>query len=211
MSETQYTQKFCEKNPQPTAQKKMPQVPQLQNPSQSNIPQQTQVPIAQSPNNVLPPLNPLLNQPPVVPPQQIFIPQPPVTPSPIPASTATYLPVSNFPQQNTVHSAQTRLVPCITAPKRLLTPISDLNLWRFPQNTSPNVKQAKNNATVFNNVQPNLPPSTANPAISHPILQLNAQQSLNSNHAATCSISVNPFSTTTNIAPPFVTPVIHPT
>ena len=69
----------------------------------------------------------------------------------------------------------------------------------------------KNNATAFNNVQPNLPPSTANPVISHPILQLNAQQNPNSNNAINFSIPVNPFSTTTNIAPPFVTPVIHPT
>ena len=85
----------------------MPHVPQLQNPSQSIIPHQTQVPIAHSPHNVLPPLNPLVNQPPVNPPQQLFISQPPVIPSPIPASTATYLPVSNIPQHNTVHSAQT--------------------------------------------------------------------------------------------------------
>ena len=69
----------------------------------------------------------------------------------------------------------------------------------------------KNNAIAFNNVQPNLPPITANPVISHPILQLNAQQNPNSNHAANCSIPVNPFSTTTKIAPPFVTLVIHPT
>ena len=54
-------------------------------------------------------------------------------------------------------------------------------------------------------------PSTANPVISHPILQLNAQQNPNSNNAANCSIPVNPFRTTTNIAPPFVTPVIRPT
>ena len=37
-----------------------------------------------------------------------------------------------------------------------------------------------------------------------------AQHNPYSNHAATCSIPVNPFSTTTNIAPLFVTPVIHP-
>ena len=61
-------------------------------------------------------------------------------------------------------------------------------------------------STTFNRT-----PSRVNPAISHPILQLNAQQNLNSNHAANCSIPVNPFSTTNNIAPPFVTPVIHPT
>ena len=80
----------------------------------------------------------------------------------------------------------------------------------YPRNTPRNVNQANNNTTVFN-IQPNLPASTANPAISHPILQLNAQQNPNSNHAANCSIPVNPFSTTTNIAPPFVKPVIHPT
>ena len=131
--------------------------------------------------------------------------------SPIPTSTATYLPVPNFQQQNIVHSPQARLVPCLTAPKRPLNRNSDLILWRFPQNTPPNVNQVKNNETVFNNVQANLPPSTANPAISHPILQLNAQQNPNSNHAETCGIPVTPFSTTTNIAPPFVTPVIHPT
>ena len=69
----------------------------------------------------------------------------------------------------------------------------------------------ENNATAFKNVQPNLPTSTANLVISHPILQLNAQQNPTSKNAADCSIPVNPFSTTTNIAPPFVTPVIHPT
>ena len=42
------------------------------------------------------------------------------------------------------------------------------------------------------------------------LLQLNAQQNPNSNHAATCSIPFNTFSTTTNIEPPFVTPVKHP-
>ena len=40
---------------------------------------------------------------------------------------------------------------------------------------------------------------------------MSAQHYPNSNHAATYSMPVNPFSTTTNIAPPFVTPVIHPT
>ena len=40
---------------------------------------------------------------------------------------------------------------------------------------------------------------------------MSAQHNPYSNHAATCSIPVNPFSTTTTIAPPFVTPVIHPT
>ena len=132
--------------------------------------------------------------------------------SPIPSSTATYFPVPNIPQQNIVHSPQARLVPCPTAPtKRPLNHNRDLYLWRFHQYNPPNLNKAKNNATVFNNVQPNLYPSTDNPAISHPILQLNAQQNPNSNHATLCSNPVNPFSTTTSIAPPFVTPVIHPT
>ena len=74
----------------------MPVVQQQQNPTQSNIPHQTQVPIAHSPHKVPPPVNPLANPPPVFPPQQLFIPQPPVIPSPPPASTATYLPVPTF-------------------------------------------------------------------------------------------------------------------
>ena len=131
-------------------------------------------------------------------------------PSRTPASTTTYLPVPIIPQQNIVQSPQARQVPCLSAPKPPLNCTLDLNLWSFPQKNPPNLNQATNNATVFNNVQPNLPPSTANPAISHPICQLN-QQNPNSNHAATCSIPVNPFSTTTNIAPPFVTPVMHST
>ena len=74
----------------------MPHVPQQQNPPQSNIPIQTQAPIAHSPHNVPPPLHPLVNPPPVIPPQQLFNPQLPVIPSPIPVSTATYLPVPTF-------------------------------------------------------------------------------------------------------------------
>ena len=189
----------------------MPHFPQQQNPPQSNIPHQTHVPIAHSSHNVPPLLNPLVNPLPVFPPQQLYNLQPPMVPSPIPASATAYLPVPNIPQQNIVHSPQARLLPCPTAPKLPLNRNPDLNLWRFPQNILPNVNQAKNNATVYNNVQSNLPPSTANPTISHPILQLNALQNPNSNHAANCSIPVNPFSTTTNVAPPFVTPVIHPT
>ena len=188
-----------------------PHVPQQQNPPQSNIPLQTQVPITHSSHNVPPPLNPLVNPPPVFPPQQLYNSQPPVVPSPIPVSATTYLPVPNIPQQNIVPSPQTRLVPCPTAQKPPQNCNLDLNLWCFPQYKPPNVNQSTSNATIFKNVQPFLPPSTANPAISHPILQMSAQHNPNSNHAATCSIPVNPFSTTTNIAPPFVTPVIHPT
>ena len=189
----------------------MPHIPQLLNPSQSNIPHQTQVPIAYSPHNVPPPLKPLMNPPPVLPPQQLFNPQPPMIPSPLPASATTYLPVPQIPQQNIVNSPEARLVPCPTAPKTSLNCNLDLSLWRFPQKNPTNLNQATNNATVFNNIQPNLPPRTANPTIIHPILQMSAQHNPNSNYAANCSIPVNPFSTTTNIAPPFVTPVIHPT
>ena len=62
-------------------------------------------------------------------------------------------------------------------------------------------------STTFNRTYP---PGTADPTVIHPILQMSAQHNPNSNHAANCSIPFNPFSTTTNIAPPFVTPVIHP-
>ena len=188
----------------------IPHVPQQQNPPQGDILHQTQDPIAYSPHNVRRPLNPPVNLPPVIPPQQLFNPQPPVIPSPTPASTTTYLPVPVIPEQNIVQSPQARLAPCPAAPKPPLNCNFDLNLWSFPQNNPPKVNQATNNAVVFNNVQPNLLPSTANPAISHPICQLN-QQNPNSNHAATCSIPVNPFSTTTNIAARFVTPVMQPT
>ena len=112
----------------------MPHVPQQQNPPQSNIQHQTQVPIAHSPHNVPPPLNPLVNPPPVIPPQQLISPQPPVIPSLIPASTATYLPVPNIPQQNIVQSPQTRLVPCPTAQRPRQNCNLDLNLLSFPQN-----------------------------------------------------------------------------
>ena len=90
----------------------MPHVPQQQSPPQSNIPHQTQVPIAHSSHNVPPLLNPLLNPPPVFPSQQLYNLQPPMVPSPIPASATAYLPVPNIPKQNLVHSPQTRLVPC---------------------------------------------------------------------------------------------------
>ena len=55
------------------------------------------------------------------------------------------------------------------------------------------------------------PPAVTLGSPSHRILQLNAQQNLNSNHATTCSIPVNPFSATTKITPSFVTTVIDPT
>ena len=99
----------------------MPHVPQLLNPSPSNIPHQTQVPIAQSPHNVPPPLNPLVNPPPVFPSKQLFNPPPPVIPSPVPASTTTYLPIPNIPQQNIVHSPQDRLVQVLQHPSVPLT------------------------------------------------------------------------------------------
>ena len=52
----------------------IPYVPQQQNPHQSNIPHQTQVPTAHSSRNVPQPLNPLVNPPPLIPPQQLFNP-----------------------------------------------------------------------------------------------------------------------------------------
>ena len=67
-----------------------------------------------------------------------------------------------------------------------------------------------NNAAVFNSIQPTLPSSTANPASSHAVSQWTVPQNVNSKHRATCSNQINPFSTATNIDPPFVTPIIPP-
>ena len=66
------------------------------------------------------------------------------------------------------------------------------------------------NRAVLNNFQPTLPPSTANPAISHAVSQSTTPQNVNRNHEATCSNQVNQFSTATNIDPPFITPIIPP-
>ena len=66
----------------------VPHNPQQQNPPQSNISHQTQIPIAQSPYKVPPPLNPLVNLTPVIPPQQLVNPQPPVILLPIPSQRA---------------------------------------------------------------------------------------------------------------------------
>ena len=106
----------------------IPHVPQQQNPPQINIPLQTQVPFAHSPHYAYPPLNPFVNPPPVFPPQQLINPQPPVIPLPIPASTATFLPVPYIPEQNIVHSPQARLVPCPIAPKCPLNRNPNLSL-----------------------------------------------------------------------------------
>ena len=94
-----------------------------------------------------------MNPSPVIPPQQLFNPQPPVIPSPIPASSATYLPVPNIPQQNIVRSPQARLVPSPTAPKLPLNPNPDLSLCRFPQNIPPNEKPGE---TYCNRLQQRL-------------------------------------------------------
>ena len=83
-------------------------------------------------------------------------------------------------------------------------------MWRFPLNKPPNVNPLSFDATVLNNFQPRLPPSTANPTISHTISESTASQNANSNHAATCSNHVNPFSTATNIDLFFVTQFIPP-
>ena len=83
-------------------------------------------------------------------------------------------------------------------------------MWRFPQNNPTKVNQVTNNTAVYINFQPTLPPSTANSAISHSISHTTAPQNFNSNHAATCSNHVNPFSSATNIDPPFVKSIIAP-
>ena len=127
----------------------MPHNPQQQNPPQGNIPHQTQVPIAHSPHNVPPPLIALVNPPSVIPPQQLINPQPPVIPSPIPASTATYLPVPNIPQQKlSIHlkPAWYRVLPIPEPVSRSQTPLNcnpDLNLWRFPHDNPPNIIDVK--------------------------------------------------------------------
>ena len=83
-------------------------------------------------------------------------------------------------------------------------------MWRFPQNKPPNVNPVSNNATVLNNFQPKLPPSTAHYAINHAISQTTAPQNVKRNHAATCSNQLNPFSKATNIDALFVKPIIPP-
>ena len=69
----------------------------------------------------------------------------------------------------------------------------------------PGEKQMQPSSTTFNRTYPQaqLTPSSASEHL--------AQQNPYSNHAATCSVPINPFSTTTNIEPPFLTSVIHPT
>ena len=76
----------------------------------------------------------------------------------------------------------------------------------FPSEKTRKCKLLSIDATVLNNFQPILPPSTAKPTISHTISESTAPQNANSNHAATCSNQVNPFSTATNIDLFFVTP-----
>ena len=139
----------------------------------------------------------IVNPPPVIPLQQLINPQPPVTPSPIPASATTYLHVPNNPLQNTVNSPQAHLVLCQQLNERHLNCNLNPSSRRFPH--SLNVSQTTNNAAVFNNFQLSLIPSTANPAISHQILQSTPPQNVNSNHAATSFIPGNLFGKTTNI------------
>ena len=176
------------------------------------MPHEKQLPISNPMGNLPPPPNSFVNPPPFLPPRQLVNPQLFVIPSSIPARTAIYLPVPNIPQQNIVQSPQFRLVPCPTEPKFPLNRNPDLNLWRFPQNTPPPSKanEVANDAAVFYNFPTTFPSSTANPASSHAISQWTAPKNVNSNHAATCSKQVNPFSTATNIHPPFVTPIIPP-
>ena len=86
-----------------------PRALQQQNPPQSNIPHETQLPITHLMYNVPPPLNPLVNPPHFIPPYQLVNPQLPLIPSSIPASNL--LPVPIIAQKNTVHSPQAHLVP----------------------------------------------------------------------------------------------------
>ena len=128
----------------------------------------------------------------------------------IPPSIAPQVPTLNRPAQNPVCSPQAHPLPCTNAPKLPLIRNPDLNLWRFPLKKPPNVNPVSNNATSLNNFQLILPPTTANPAISHAISQSTAPQNVNSNHAATCINQIKPFSKATIMDPPFVTPIIPP-
>ena len=184
----------------------IPQVLQQQNPAQKNIPRQTQFPNTHLPPNFYPSLNPHVVQPIVIPSHHLVNSQVPI----IPPSIAPQKPSLNKTTQNPVCSPQAHPLQRPNAPKLPLNRNPDLNLWHFPQNKPPKVNPLSNNATLFNKFQPKLPTSTANYAINHAISQTTAPQKINSNHAANCSNQVNPFSTATNIDPPFVTPINPP-
>ena len=180
-------------------------VRQQQNPPQSNIPNATQLPNTHLPHNFSPFLNPHVVQPPVISPLYLVNSQVPV------------IPLSIAPQVPTLkNTAKPRLLPptqplpCPTARKLPLNRNPDLNLWCFHQNSPTKVNQLTKTRAVYNNFKQTLTPSTANSAISHAISQTTAPQNASSNHAATCSNHVNPFSTATNIDPTFVTPIIPP-
>ena len=177
--------------------------PSFQNPPQGNTPNTTQLPNTPLSHNFPPFRNPYMVQP-----HQLFNSWVPV----IPPSIAPQIPNLNKPQQNPVYFRPAHQLPCPSHPPQLpLNCNLDLNIWHFPQNNPPKINQPTINAAVFNNFQSTLPPNTTNAAISHPMSQSIAPQNVNSNHAATSSIPINPFSTTTNNEPPFVKPVIHPT
>ena len=146
------------------------------------------------------------NQPPVIAPHHLVNCQVPV----IPPSIAPQVPTLNKLTRNPIFSPQVYPLPCPNALKSSFNSNPDPNLWHFPQNKPPNLNPVSNNAAVLNKFQPTLPPSTANYAINHAISQTTAPQNNNSNHAATCSNQGNPFSTATNIDPPFVMPIIPP-
>ena len=141
-----------------------------------------------------------MKAPPFLPQQQLVNHQLSVIPPSIPASIATNLPVLNSPQQKPTEFHRNKT--------SLFNP--DLNLWRSPQTDHPNVNQSTKKAAIFNSFQPTLPQNTANSAISHPIPQSFAPRNVNIKPSATCRIAVNPFSTTTNIAPLFAMPVLPP-
>ena len=127
-----------------------------QNPTQLNVPHEALLPLNHPIGNLPPPPNPLVN-PIFLPPQQLVNPQLSVIPSSILASTATYLPFPNIPQQNLVNSPQARLVPCPTAPKRPFNSNPYLKLWSFAQNTLPKSNKLTNNAAVFYNFNQHFP------------------------------------------------------
>ena len=143
------------------------QVPQQRNPPQSNTPNATQLPNAHLPHNFSPFLNPHVVKAPVIPLHHLLNSHVPVIPTIIAPQLLTLI----NQHQNPVRSSPDRSLTSPAAPKLPFNYNSDLNLWRFPQNNPKIVNQVIDNAAVYNNFQPTLSPSTANPASSHAISQ----------------------------------------
>ena len=180
-----------------------PHVPQATGSASNNTPNATQNPNTLLPHNFSPFLIQHVVQAPVILPHNLIKSQVPLIPTSIAPQVLTLI----KPQGNPVYSSPGHPLPCPTAPKFTFNGNPDLNLWYFLQNTLPNANEVTKSAAVFNNFQPTLPSSTVNPASSHVISQWTPPQKVNSNHEATCSNQVNPFSTATNIDPPFVPPI----